>query len=74
VVLENTWACFIEPNINGFMGLLLTSVKKQPNLMLKCATRRLHTKFKSNMQCEYIFLQYKCVPSLFVSYSTNSKV
>ena len=27
-MLENTWACFIGPNINGFMGLLLTSVKK----------------------------------------------
>ncbi len=27
-MLENTWACFIGPNINGFMGLLLTSVKQ----------------------------------------------
>ena len=27
VVLENTLVCFIGPNINGFMGLLLTSVK-----------------------------------------------
>ncbi len=26
VVLENTWVCFIVPNITGFMGLLQTSV------------------------------------------------
>ena len=30
-MLENTWACFIGPNINGFMGVLLTSVKKNGN-------------------------------------------
>ncbi len=40
VVLENTWACFIGPNINGFMGLLLTSVKKRGgytlNLTVTC--------------------------------------
>ena len=27
-MLENTWACFIGPNINGFMGVLLRPVKK----------------------------------------------
>ncbi len=31
VVLENTLVCFIGPNINGVMGLLLTSVKKTGN-------------------------------------------
>ena len=31
VVLENTWVCFIGPNITGFMGLLLTSVKNTGN-------------------------------------------
>ncbi len=30
-MLENTWACFIGPNVNGFMGVLLTSVKKTVN-------------------------------------------
>ena len=30
-MLENTWACFIGPNINGFMGVVLTSVKKTGN-------------------------------------------
>ena len=29
VVLENTLVCFIGPNINGVMGLLLTSVKNK---------------------------------------------
>ena len=28
VVLENAWACFLGPNINGFMSLRLTSEKK----------------------------------------------
>ncbi len=28
VVLENVWACFLGPNINGFMSLRLTSEKK----------------------------------------------
>ncbi len=27
-MLENTWACYIGAKINGFMGLLLTSVKQ----------------------------------------------
>ena len=30
-MLDNTWACFIGPNINGFMGVVLTSVKKTGN-------------------------------------------
>ena len=31
VVLENTLVCFVGPNINGVMGLVLTSVKKTGN-------------------------------------------